>query len=103
LNHQPKSEALEKDVAAERQRVEAAVDAIQQRLTPGQLVDEILTYSQHAGTGLAANLSKAVAANPFPAALIGVGLIWLMLAQKPVPTSPAGTSPTTAPPKQEAD
>jgi hypothetical protein len=102
LNHQPKSEALEKDVAAERQRVEAAVDAIQQRLTPGQLVDEILTYSQHAGTGLAANLSKAVAANPIPAALIGVGLIWLMLAQKPVPASP-GTSPTTTPPEPDAD
>jgi hypothetical protein len=79
---QHRSEVIAKQVAEERKRVEEAFDAIQRRLTPGQLVDEILTYAEHAGSGFAANLGKSVTANPIPAVMIGVGLVWLILAQK---------------------
>ena len=104
MSHQPNSEAIEKDVVEERQRVEEAVEAIQRRLTPGQLIDEILNYSQHAGSGFAANLSKTVTANPIPAAMIGFGIIWLMLAQKTEPSPSATVTPHAADPaaKDEA-
>jgi hypothetical protein len=82
------SEALEREVAEERVRVEETIGAIQRRLTPGQLIDELTSYAQQTGTGLAANLGKAIRENPIPTALIGVGFLWFILSQ----THPANPS-----------
>jgi len=81
LNHQP--EDLERDVAEERARVDAALDEVQRRLTPGQLIDEVLHHGRGAGTDFVANLGRTLAANPIPTALVGVGLMWLLLGPKP--------------------
>lgn len=78
---QPTAADLEREVAEERTRVEETIGAIQRRLTPGQLVDEITAYAQETGTGFAADLGKTIRENPIPAALVGVGLLWFILAQ----------------------
>jgi hypothetical protein len=77
-------ESLERDVAEERARVDATLDEVQRRLTPGQLVDEVLRHGRGAGTDIVANLGRTLAANPVPTALVGVGLLWLLMAPKPV-------------------
>lgn len=79
----PSSAELEREIAEDRRRIENKLDAIQQRMSPGQLVDEVISYAKSSGGGeYAANLSAAVKNNPVPMALVGVGLAWLMAGPK---------------------
>jgi hypothetical protein len=72
------SAELEREVAEQRNRVEARIGEIKDRLSPGQLLDEALSYTKHGGAHFASNLASQVSANPLPAALVGVGLAWLI-------------------------
>lgn len=79
----PSSAEIEREIAEDRRRIENKLDAIQQRMSPGQLVDEVISYAKSSGGGeYAANLSAAVKNNPVPMALVGVGLAWLMAGPK---------------------
>ena len=79
----PSSADIEREIAEDRRRIENKLDAIQQRMSPGQLVDEVISYAKSSGGGeYAANLSAAVKNNPVPMALVGVGLAWLMAGPK---------------------
>jgi hypothetical protein len=69
---------LEREVAEQRNRVEARIGEIKDRLSPGQLLDEALSYTKHGGAHFASNLGSQISANPLPAALVGVGLAWLI-------------------------
>lgn len=91
-------EALARDVAEERARVDATLDEIQRRLTPGQLFDEVLRHGRSTGTDFAANLGRTLSANPIPTALVGVGLLWLLLA----PKTGASAKPDEAVPPADA-
>jgi hypothetical protein len=71
---------LEREVAEQRSRVEAGIGEIKDRLTPGQLLDEALSYTKHGGAQFASNLGHQLSANPLPAALAGVGIAWLIAA-----------------------
>jgi len=77
------ADPLERDVNDERVRVDATLDEIQRRLTPGQLVDEVLRHGRGAGSDFASNLGRTLAANPISTALIGGGLMWLRLTPRP--------------------
>lgn len=89
------SAELAQEVEAQRQRVESRIGEIRERLSPGQLLDEALSYTKHGGQHFAANLGETVSANPLPAALLGVSLVWLMTGKGPKlgsasePTAPA--------------
>lgn len=85
---EPTSE-LERDVADRRERIDDTLRQIQSRLTPGQMVDEILHHGRGAGTDFVANLGRTLSGNPIPTALVGVGLLWLLLSPKPAPNVPA--------------
>jgi hypothetical protein len=70
---------LEREINHDRQRIEEKLNAIQDRLTPGQMIDEALGYMKARGaTEYFANLGRAAKANPMPLALMGVSLAWLM-------------------------
>jgi hypothetical protein len=74
---------LEREVEAQRAQVESTIGEIKEKLTPGQLVDELLSYTKHGGAHFASNLGQTVSSNPLPAALLGVSLLWLMAGPKP--------------------
>jgi hypothetical protein len=79
----PKSAEIEREIAEDRRRIEDRIDAIQQRMSPGQLVDEVLTYAKSTGGGeYVANLGGALKSNPIPLALMGISLAWLMAGPK---------------------
>jgi len=82
-NYEKDSAELAQEVEAQRQRVESRIGEIRERLSPGQLLDEALTYTKHGGQHFAANLGEAVSNNPLPAALLGVSLVWLMTGKAP--------------------
>jgi hypothetical protein len=74
-----KSSQIEREIAEDRRRIEERIDAIQAKLSPGQLVDEMLAYARnHGGAEFASNLKTSAVNNPLPVALIGIGLAWLM-------------------------
>jgi hypothetical protein len=62
-----------------RNEMDRTLTAIEQRLTPGQLVDQGLDYLRHSGaTEFAQNLGGAAKQNPLPVALATIGIGWLM-------------------------
>ncbi|MGV3650300.1 MAG: DUF3618 domain-containing protein [Devosia sp.] len=79
---------IEREIDSQRARVENTIDELQQRLSPGQLVDELLAYTKGGGGEFVSGLQKTVTANPLPVALLGVSLAWLM-------AKPNGTVPAT--------
>ena len=90
---------LEQEVHAERARVDATLDELQRRLTPGQLVDEVLRHGRGAGTDFVSNLGRTLSANPIPTALVGVGLLWLLLAPHAGHEASAEASPAPSAPQ----
>lgn len=83
VSENPTSSDIEREIAEDRRRIEDRLDAIQQRMSPGQLVDEVLTYAKSSGGGeYVSSLGTAVKNNPIPMALVGVGLAWLMAGPK---------------------
>jgi hypothetical protein len=62
-----------------RHEMDSTLSAIEQRLTPGQLMDQGLDYLKNSGANeFVDNLGGQVKTNPLPVALVGIGLAWLM-------------------------
>jgi ElaB/YqjD/DUF883 family membrane-anchored ribosome-binding protein len=86
------SSDLQREIDADRQRIGDRIDAIQERMSPGQLVDEVLAYAKGSGGGeYVRNLGHALKDNPVPVALMGISLAWLMAKQQ-TPASSVTTS-----------
>ena len=77
------SAQLEREVEEQRNKIESRIGEIKERLSPGQLVDELLSFTKDGGQHFAANLGQTVSNNPLPAALLGISLVWLMSGQGP--------------------
>lgn len=70
---------IEREVRQQRGEVERNLDALQERLSPGELVDQAMNYLRQGGGGeFFRNLGDSVKHNPVPVALIGVGVAWMM-------------------------
>ena len=65
-----------------RADVERTLDAIQDRLSPGQLVDQVARYMRDNGGEFVRNFGDTVRQNPVPVVLVGVGLAWMMLGSR---------------------
>lgn len=76
---------LQRDAEVQRSRVEDTIGQIQEKLSPGQLVDELLAYTKGGGGEFVASLQRNVTANPLPVAMLGISLAWLMA--KPAPAA----------------
>ena len=72
------SAELQREIESQRSRVASTIDQIQAKLSPGQLVDELLAYTKGGGGEFVSSLQRNVTTNPLPVALIGVSLAWLM-------------------------
>ena len=79
------SAQLQREVDQQRAQLEDRIDGIQEKLSPGQLIDELMAYTKGGGGEFIASLQRNVTANPLPVALLGVSLAWLMA--KPAPAS----------------
>jgi Protein of unknown function (DUF3618) len=74
---------IEREVKQERAHVERTLDELQERLSPGQLIDQAVTYLRGSGgADFMRNLGETVKHNPVPLALVGVGLAWMMLGER---------------------
>ena len=69
---------VEREVEASRGRLDATVEALKDKMSPGQLFDEASHAMGGAGQQLLDKLIEAAKANPLPVAVVGIGLAWLM-------------------------
>ncbi|HKQ28950.1 MAG TPA: DUF3618 domain-containing protein [Burkholderiales bacterium] len=94
---QPNSARNPDAILAEIQRTRGEMDstltALEQRLTPGQLVDQGIDYLRKSGANeFVQNLGVQAKNNPMPIALVGIGLAWLMASGKQPPSRSTSTS-----------
>lgn len=74
-------EEIASDIERTRAQVGDTIDAIQNKLTPGQMMDQAMSYARTSlPADFGANLGNAVRDNPVPIALVGIGLAWLAMA-----------------------
>lgn len=93
---------IEGDLGRTRSRMDARLNELQERLSPGQVLDDLMRYFRGSeGGDFARNLMDSVRSNPLPAALTGIGLTWLM-ASNPRPQNAATGSDTTITPGTRA-
>jgi hypothetical protein len=70
---------IEREVEASRANVENTIEALKDKMSLGQIVDEAARYFKDSGgSHMVSNLGSQVRDNPLPLALVGIGLAWLM-------------------------
>jgi hypothetical protein len=73
------TDRIERELAETRARMDNRLGELQEKMSPAQLVNDAFVYVQGGdGADFTANLISRAKANPLPAALVGVGLAWLM-------------------------
>ncbi|WP_122666432.1 DUF3618 domain-containing protein [Pseudomonas viridiflava] len=85
-------ETLEREIDAQRSSIGNIVDALEGKFSPGQLLDQALSYGKGTGGEFFSNLGNTVKTNPLPTVLTSVGLLWLMMGQHRGPSVSAGSS-----------
>jgi hypothetical protein len=70
---------IEAEVEASRSDLDRNVEALRQKMTPGQLFDEAARMMGGAGQQVASKFADQARANPMPLAVMGLGLAWLMM------------------------
>lgn len=87
---------IERDLDQTRARLDSRLTELQDRLSPGQLLYEVMGYFRGSeGADFGRSLAGSVRANPLPAAVTGIGLAWLMTTNSRGGTArptPAGSS-----------
>lgn len=85
---------LEREIDQQRAEINHIVEALETKLSPGELVDKALGYAKGNGGEFLNNLGATVKANPVPTLLTGIGLAWLMAGQNRRPPGAYGYTET---------
>ncbi len=84
---------LEREADEIRAGIAETAEALQDKMSPGKMVDEFVTYMKDSdGTLALDNLRRQVRDNPMALAVIGSGLAWLMMGSGPSRSSSSGYS-----------
>jgi hypothetical protein len=78
---------VEAEVEASRSELDRNVEALKQKMTPGQLFDEATRMAGGSGQAIASKFVEQAKANPMPLAVMGLGLAWLMVSNNRQQTS----------------
>jgi hypothetical protein len=71
---------IERDLTDTRSRLDATISALQHKLSPGEMVEQAMSYFREGGgVEFQRNLVRTVRDHAMPVALIGLGVGWLTL------------------------
>lgn len=74
---------IQAEIDRTRREMDGTLTAIEHRLSPGQLIDQGMSYlRQNGAQEFVSNLSGQAKQNPMPVALVGIGIAWLMASGK---------------------
>jgi len=94
LESRKSPETLEREIDQQRSSIGSIVDALEKKMSPGQLVDQALGYVKENGGEFFGNLGSQVRANPVPAVLTTVGVFWLMMGDRTPAAGPSALHKT---------
>ncbi|HEY0103891.1 MAG TPA: DUF3618 domain-containing protein [Brevundimonas sp.] len=86
------ADRLERDLEQNREHLRETLGAIEQKMSPGRLLDEAMAYFNTGPKAFASDLTTQIRDNPMPALLTGVGLAWLMMSDRKASAAPTGSS-----------
>ena len=73
-------EQIEAEVEATRSRLSHTLDEIQDRMAPGEIFEQAVSFARDNGAAdMARNLARDVRDNPVPLLLIGAGVAWIAM------------------------
>ncbi|HEV2100806.1 MAG TPA: hypothetical protein VGR45_18010 [Stellaceae bacterium] len=76
-----RSAQLEREAEQSLWQLSGTLEELRGRITPGHVVDQVIDYSRDsAATDFVRNFGREVRRNPVPLVLIGIGILWLLLA-----------------------
>lgn len=70
-------ERLEREIDQQRDTIGNIVSALENKLSPSEIVDRVMRAGKGTGGEFARNLGNVVRANPMPTLLASAGLVWL--------------------------
>lgn len=73
---------LEHETERSRDNVSGLLDELRARVSPGEMVDQIVGYAGDGAGEMVRNLGSQLRNNPLPALMVGVGVAWLMLGER---------------------
>lgn len=84
MNNQDRSlDDIQSDIRRTRGRLDDTLSAVEQRLEPGQLLDQGVHYLRNHGvTEYFGSLGESAKRQPLPLALVGLSLAWLMVSDR---------------------
>ncbi len=89
---------IERDLDRTRERLGSHLSELQDRLSPGQVLDDLMGYFRGSeGAAFGRSLMDNVRGNPMPAAVTTIGLAWLMASNPRAGTT--GAAGTTSSPR----
>src|SRR5215471_21093515 len=72
---------LEQEAEETLWQLSGTLEELRARMTPGRVVDQVIDYTRDsAATDFLRNLGREVRENPLPLVLVGIGILWLLLA-----------------------
>lgn len=74
-------EQLEREINERRAHLTETLSQLEQRLSPGQMFDQVLEYGRANGGEFGRNLLDTVKNNPVPALLTVLGISWMAVSQ----------------------
>jgi hypothetical protein len=80
-NSEKEPSDMEQEINSTRERIGRTVEELEQRLSPGQLVDQALGYARDHGGDFASNVASSIRRNPLPMIVTGLGILWLIKSQ----------------------
>ena len=76
------AEEVEREVEETRGNLDRTVEALKQKMTPGQVFEEVRQGLGSTSTQVIAKVGDQIRANPLPFAVIGAGLAWLLISNR---------------------
>ncbi|MET1077695.1 MAG: DUF3618 domain-containing protein [Pseudomonas sp.] len=74
-------ETLEREIEQKRSNINNIMSALENKLSPGEIVDTALSFARGNGGEFLGNLGHTIKANPVPTLLTSVGVLWLIAGQ----------------------
>ena len=76
MNEVRSPEQIEREIGELRAQISDTLDAVQNKLSPGELLDQALGYAK-GGSAVVADIGRGMRNNPIPATMFGISLAWL--------------------------
>jgi hypothetical protein len=69
---------LEREIDQTRANMDRTLGALERKFSPGQLLDEAMSFAREHGGDFTTNLTQSIRDNPMPALLTTVGIVWMV-------------------------